>query len=199
MKKSLIAGAGVAAFAMAAFPFAGVIATDANQQATDTIQVTVSPSCTFTAGSGTATYSATGTNGQDVNPSVTVEQTTSNQHSFTVFCNNNTGYKVSATAGALNRSTPTTDKFVYVGGDAPTLSGVNGQWHAQIAKTTASLTVTQLASPTTGESTTADIITLGEASVTGGETFTATYTAHIGSETPAGLYSGEISYTLAAN
>ena len=182
MKKSLIAGAGVAALAMAAVPFAGVFADPA---ATDTINITVNPSCSFTTGSGAATYAATGADGASVSPS----NAGSNVHTFTVFCNDNDGYTVSATAGALTQS-GVNDNFAYAN-SLP--SGATGAWNAAIAKTTESLSIEQL--PSGGAAT--DIVTLGEASVTGGETFTATYTAYIGTATPAGLYTGTIGYTLA--
>lgn len=184
MKKSLIAGAGVAALAMAAVPFAGVFAA-ADQEATDTIQVSVDASCTFTAGSGTATYTASGTNqsGQ-VSPSLQ----SSNVHNFTVFCNDNDGYRVTAVATALSQS-GVTDNFAYVA-TLPS-SGADGAWHAQIAGTGLK---NQL--PDDGASTT--IIERTEASGASGESFTATYTAWIGTETPAGTYEGTIGYTLAA-
>lgn len=184
MKKSIIA-AGAASVALAAMPIVGVFATDANQQATDTIQVTVDASCTFSAGSGTATYTASGTNtsGQ-VSPSLS----SSNVHNFTVFCNDNDGYAVTAVATALTQS-DVTDDFDY----AATLpsSGTDGAWHAQIAGTALK---NQL--PDGGASTT--IIERTEASGASGESFTATYTAWIGTETPAGTYQGTIGYTLAA-
>ena len=186
MKKSLIAGAGVAALAMAAVPFAGVFA---DPQATDTIEVTVNSSCTFTTGAGTATYSASGNNGASVNP----QSGSSNVHDFTVFCNDNDGYKVSATANALNQSPAITANFAY----AATLpSGADGAWNAAIGQAQGgSLVLEQL--PSGGAAT--DIVSHTGASVTGGESFTATYTAYIGTATPTGTYSGTIAYTLAAN
>ena len=185
MKKSLIAGAGVAALAMAAVPFAGVFATDANQQATDTIQITVDASCTFTAGSGATTYSAEGTNASGV---VAPQNTSSSSvHNFTVFCNNDSGYTVTAAAEALS-ATGITDVFDYVATLPST--GVDGAWHAQIAGTGLK---NQL--PDDGTSTT--IIERAEASGASGESFTATYSAYIGTETPAGVYDGNIVYTLA--
>lgn len=181
MKKLAIAASSVA---LAAMPALGVFAA-ADQEATDTIQVTVDASCTFTAGSGTATYTASGTNksGQ-VLPSLSG----SNVHNFTVFCNNNAGYAVTAEATALKQGA-LTDEFGYVA-TLPT-SGADGAWHAQIAGTGLK---NQL--PDGGASTT--IIERGEASGVSGESFTSTYTAWIGTETPAGTYEGTIGYTLAA-
>ena len=182
MKKSLIAGAGVAALAMAAVPMVAF----ADPQATDTIEVTVNSACSFTAGAGTATYSASGDNSATVNPS----SAGSNVHSFTVFCNDNDGYKVNATATALTQ-TGVTANFTYAN-SLP--SGTAGAWNALIGQTGSALTIEQL--PSGGAAT--DIVTKGTASATGGETFTATYTAYIGSETPTGTYTGNIAYTLSA-
>lgn len=186
MKKSIIV-AGAASVALAAMPVVGVFAED-DRAVTDTITVTVDASCTFTAGGDDTSYAASGTNASGV---VNPVNNSSNVHTFTVFCNNNSGYKVSATATDLT-ATGITDKFTY----AATLpSSVDGAWNAAIAKTTESLTVNQIA---LGDTAT-DIVTLGAASAAGGETFTATYTAYIGTETPAGEYSGTIAYTLAPN
>lgn len=189
MKKLAIAGASIVALTGAVAPMAAVFAED-DTSSTDTIQVTVSPSCTFSQGGGDATYSATGTNASGVvNPS----NNSSNVHNFTVFCNNNTGYKVSATATALNQTPSITANFAY----AATLpsSGTTGAWHATIASEATGVTAAQL--PAGGAAT--DIITKAGASGADGEAFTATYTAYIGTETPAGTYSGTIGYTLAAN
>ena len=188
MKKSLIAGAGVAALAMAAVPFAGVFADPAaDQLATDTIQITVEASCTFTTGSGDTTYTATGTNqsGQ-VAPQ---NASSSSVHNFTVFCNNNSGYNVTAVAQALTAS-GITDDFDYVA-TLPS-SGADGAWHATIAGTGV-----QDQLPDGGASTT--IVNRAEASGASGESFTSTYSAYIGTETPAGTYDGDITYTLAPN
>ena len=187
MKKSLIAGASVMALAGAVMPMAGVFATDADQQATDTIQVTISPSCTFTTGSGTATYSASGTNASGT---VQPKSGNTNVHSFTVFCNNNGGYTVSATAQNLNTSPAIDDKFTYTN-DTQTFTGVDSLWNATIAGT-------GLKDQIAAADTAATIIERTQASATGGESFTATYSAYIGTETPAGVYSGTIAYTLAA-
>ena len=186
MKKLAIVASSVA---LAAMPVVGVFAAD-DTGVTDTIQVTVSPSCTFSQGGDDATYSATGTNTSGV---VQPKNNNTNVHTFTVFCNNNTGYKVSATATALNQSPAITANFAY----AATLpsTGTTGAWHAEIATEDTGLTATQL--PASGAAT--DIITKAGASDADGEDFTATYTAYIGTATPAGTYSGTIAYTLAAN
>ena len=180
MKKLAIAASSVA---LAAMPVLGVFA----DPVTDTIKVTVNPSCTFIAGGAGAEYVANGANGASVSP----VNSSSNEHSFTVFCNNNKGYTVSATASALGQ-TGVTDNFAY----AATLpSGTAGAWNAAISQAEGGpLTIEQL--PSGGGAT--NIVTLGEASGASGETFKAAYTAYIGTETPSGTYQGTIAYTLTA-
>ena len=133
MKKSLVAGASVAALAMAAVPFAGAFAADV----TDTIEVTVASACSFTGGSAGVSYEASGNNGASVQP----KNNNSNEHEFTVFCNNSKGYTVSATAHSLTQS-GVTDTFAY----AATLpSGTTGAWNATISQAAGgSLTIEQL-------------------------------------------------------
>ena len=188
MKKLAIAGASVVALAGAAMPIVGVFAED-DRTVQDTISVQVLPQCTFSAGGDNVTYSASGTN---TTGNVSPVNNSSNVHSFTVFCNNNAGYTVKAEATALSQS-GVTDVFAYV---ATLPTSTDGAWHAQFAAdsgNTNTLTINQL--PAGGAETT--IVTSGQASAAAGEVFTATYTAYIGTETPAGTYSGTIDYTLA--
>jgi len=188
MKKSIIA-AGAASIALAAMPVLGVFATP---DVTDTIEVTIQESCTFTSGGADTTYEYSGTNADgQVDPL----NNSTNVHSFTVFCNDNDGYTVSATAESLTAS-GISDEFAYVA-TLPS-SGVDGKWHATVAAATGNtntLTIEQL--PAGGAAT--DIVTIDEASAAGGETFTVAYSAYIGTATPAGTYSGHIEYTLTPN
>ena len=188
MKKSIIA-AGAASVALAAMPVLGVFADD-DRSVADTINVTIQASCTFSAGGDNVAYSYSGTNADGT---VSPVNNSSNVHTFTVFCNNNSGYKVSATATALNQNPAISDNFAYVNDPSTSFTGVDGAWNATIATSAAALTAAQL--PDGGSAT--DIISNAGASATGGETFTATYTAYIGTETPAGTYTGTIAYTLA--
>lgn len=203
MKKLAIVGASVA---LAAMPVIGVFAAD-DIDVQDTIKVTVSPSCTFRA-SGTGTldgiYTATGANGDTVNPSTSGDSGT-NVHTFNVFCNNNKGYTVTATAQDLtnidNANPAISDKFVYLA-DLSGLTTTSG-WHATIETITSGITATQLPdSATEGASAgtaTGPIITRSNSTTaTAGDAWKATYTAKIGSETKAGNYQGTITYNLAA-
>lgn len=198
MKKLAIAGASLA---LAAMPVVGVFAAD-DVDVMDTIKVTVSPSCTFRAsGTGTldATYTATGVNGETVNPSTSGDSGT-NVHTFNVFCNNNKGYTVSATAQDLanidNASPAITDVFTYKA-DLSGLTTASG-WHAQFTNVTSGVTATQLPDSNQGTSTGTIITRANSTTATAGDSWTATYTAKIGSETKAGNYQGTITYNLAA-
>ena len=187
MKKSIIA-AGAASVALAAMPVLGVFAED-DRAATDTINVTVSPSCTFKAGGDNVVYSATGTNASGtVNP----VNNSSNEHEFTVFCNNNGGYNVTAVATALNQDPAITANFAYVNDTSTSFTGTSGAWNATMSSSDLTI-ANQL--PDGGTST--KIISHAGASGADGETFKATYTAYIGTATPAGTYTGTIAYTLA--
>lgn len=204
MKKALIAGA--ASAVLAAMPIVGVFATD-DLDVVDTVKVTVEPSCTFRAsGTGTldATYTASGANGASVSPSTSGEQGT-NVHTFNVFCNNNKGYTVSATAQDLanidSANPAITEKFVYMADLSGATTGSG--WHAQIANVTSGLTAAQLPDSATegagaGTATGTIITRSNSTTATAGDAWTATYTAKIGSETKAGNYQGTITYTLAA-
>ena len=182
MKKSLIAGASVMALAGALMPVAGVFAV------TDTIKVTVNDSCSFnstTPGSG-AEYAASGANGADVNPS----NSSSNVHSFTVFCNKKSGYTVTATATKLSGAiSGNTDSFAY----KATLDS-DASWNAAITGSTGA-TASQL-TPGQDGGATGTIITGTGPTASAGQSFTAAYTAHIGATTAADVYTGTIEYTV---
>ena len=194
MKKIAIAASSVA---LAAMPVVGVFALSTDDlEVVDTIKVTVDSSCTFRAsGDGTldGTYTAHGSNGQTVTPSVSGG---TNVHTFNVFCNNNKGYTVTANAQALSNidgATPAiADTFAYKN-DLSGLTTTSG-WHAQFNASTDGVTAAQLPDAGTGT-----IITRSDSTTaTAGDVWTATYTAKIGSETKAGNYQGTITYNLVA-
>lgn len=198
MKKIAIAGASLA---LAAMPVVGVFAAD-DTDVQDTIRVTVNSSCTFRAsGTGTldGTYTANGANGQTVNPSTSGEGVT-NVHTFNVFCNNNKGYTVTATAHDLTNADSAdpaiTDVFAYKA-DLSGLTTTSG-WHAQFANATSGVTPNQLGDSAEGTATGTIITRSNSTTQTAGDAWTATYTAKIGSETKAGNYEGTITYNLLA-
>ncbi len=86
MKKSLIAGASVAALGLAVVPFAGVFAAD-SRTTTDTITVTIAESCTFD-GATTHMY----TKAMTASTLEAVGETT-----LAIKCNNAKGYSVTGT------------------------------------------------------------------------------------------------------
>lgn len=194
MKKSIIA-AGAASVALAAMPIVGVFADPVTEDSVmDTINVTVNPSCEFTAGKTdpAATYSGSGSNGASATFATAA-------HNFTVFCNNNAGYRVTASTDAL-QSGGITDIFAYKT-SLPTsrtdTDANDGAWNVTISQTGTALNITQLNNPTSGSTATSGTIaTHTGASTADGESFTATYAAWIGNETPTGTYTGTITYTL---
>lgn len=125
MKKSLIAGAGVAAFAFAALPFAGVFATDTTTM-TDVLTITVEDTCTFDAASH-AYRAAMEANALNEN----VGTTTMN-----VVCNNYTGYTVTGAFADLNgngsnkitfaSTAPTAGSGTWAAYSTPTVGGSAG-------------------------------------------------------------------------
>lgn len=197
MKKIAIAASSVA---LAAMPVVGVFALNTDDtQVVDTIQVTVQASCTFRAEGGASstdtTYTATDVNGASVSPA----NNSSSEHAFNVFCNNNKGYTVSATANDLAAATTTpaiTDKFFYKNSLSST-AGDDGEWHAQINTSATGVTAAQLPNSTDGSATGTVITRATGATPTAGDAWTATYSALIGTKTTASTYSGTITYTLA--
>ena len=149
----------------------------------DTISVTVAPSCTFNNVTG-ETYAGSAVNGAEVG-----NFNNSGIHEFNVFCNDNSGFAVTATPYDLEATGVESAKISYT--DNYVASGVNGLWTALIASTATGVTVTSPA-PATGGT----IISFGSHTSAGGISFTATYKAYVGSATPAGTYNGTIVYTL---
>lgn len=197
MKKLAIAGASVA---LAAMPVVGVFALETDDtQVVDTIQVTVQASCTFrtvenSASSADTTYTASGVNGASVSPA----NGGSSTHAFNVFCNNNKGYTVTATANDLAAATTTpaiADKFFYKNSLSQT-AGDDGEWHATISTSASGVTAAQLPDSTSGSASGTIITRDTGATPTAGDAWTAAYSALIGTKTTASTYSGTITYNL---
>lgn len=170
MKKTLIAGA--ASLAFAATPVFGVFATNP-AALTDTLQVTVAVSCTFSRTSGESTYSKTMTANQ--------LDTSFGESTFTSHCNNGTGYTI----------TPTFTDLTFSGATAPiaysttTPTAGSGTWTA--TKTGAS---SNLASGTAME-------TQSSQDPAAGRSVTVTYKVGLLNNQPKGTYTGTASYQLA--
>lgn len=204
MKKLAIAGASVA---LAALPIMGVFADDTS--VVDTIQITVSDTCTIVEASTTdgldnkdTTYAATLSNGQETS----FASVHSGNHLFTVNCNDKDGWSFSATPTdltgyvAANNSTTNGDSIAFIASSGYTAAvnnheGTDGVWTATISATGLPSGVTIAQPSTAGSSNT--IITATGAQA-GGVEITADYQAYVGTETAAGFYEGTITYALAA-
>ena len=152
---------------------------------TDTLSVNVLLSCTFS-GTGNKTYTGSADNGTEVN-----DFDDSGVHEFNLFCNDRNGYTVTATPYDL-KATGIDEVISYT--DNYTHTGTSGMWTAAIASNTEGVTATPVV-PAGGGT----IISADSNTPAGGTTFTATYNAYVGTDTPAGTYAGTIVYTLIAS
>ena len=194
MKKALIAGA--ASVALAAMPIAGVFAADITT-VTDTLQITVDAACsinavTATAGSDDTTYSATVLNG------AVAAFNNSSAHTFSVVCNNNAGWKVTAgTPNDLSGSAGNIHVIDYQAVATPS-TGAEGVWTATVTGDSVPATAEGNGiADASGHIKTAGGIIATEAASTDGSSFTVTYGGYVGAETAADTYTGTITYTLA--
>lgn len=198
MKKSLIAGAGVAALAVAAVPFAGVFAADGNDTTTDTVIVTIESACSLTT-TGTGEYSTTLTNGgvsNDLGPT-----------SINIKCNDAGGWMVNAIGAntSTTASAGATDMAPDAAGKTPiatgtTLNGTASNWAMKLtagAGDHAPTIVTGYdeyhAVPGTANTKVASGATTDQ---TNGSTFTTNYKVAVSPTQQTGTYTGKVTYTL---
>lgn len=183
MKKSLIA-AGAASVALAAMPVVGVFAVD-DKQVVDTIELTVNATCSFntnsSASSSDTEYAATVANGAEAAFGTAT-------HKFNVTCNDNEGWKVTATPTVLTGAAKS-NTLPFVTSTNYSASGSTGMWSADIANGAGGATVTPFGD-------TATIIATKAASTDNAD-FTVTYKAYVGTTTPADVYTGTMTYDLA--
>ena len=179
---AVVAGLGMAGMGLVS---SGVVAADITS-VTDTVNVTVQPSCTFNSAED-KTYAGSATNETEVN-----DFTESGVHEFNLFCNDNNGFTVTATPYDLEAA-GIEDVIAYT--DNYTHTGVDSMWTAAIASETVGVTVVNNPVPAGG----GPIISSNSHTTASGATFTATYSAYVGTATPAGTYTGTIVYTLAAS
>lgn len=212
MKKSIIA-AGAASLAVAAMPIVGVFADDV--EITDTLQITVEPSCTFKQDAspidGVNARDTQYTDGSVAGGTEAVFSTHSGTHDFEFTCNNMSGFSITATPSNMTSWNPTggdggngaagtgTGTITFTPYSAySTNEGISGgterdgKWTAHIT-TTESEGVMTLADPTTAGTATT-IVTKNQA--LGKAVFTATYKVYAGTSTPADTYRGTIVYNL---
>ena len=181
MKKLAIAGASLA---LAAMPVVGVFAVD-DLQVVDTIQLTINSTCSFnthsSASSTDTSYSASVLNGEEATFSPAT-------HKFNVSCNDNDGWKVTATPTALTGTTVSTT-IPFVASADYTNSGSTGMWSADVVVGAGAATITPFG-------TSATVIATKTASTNDAD-FTVTYKAYVGTTTPADVYTGTMTYDLA--
>ena len=187
MKKSLIAGAGIAALAMAALPFAGVFA---ETTVKDNLTVTVNPFCELanitpsgTSGTNPNNYYGVGNPGTLVSlaAGTKASPSTGTATSITINCNDANGYTVTPTFTALMlNGTTSAQDIAYNGATAATAGSQT--WTAYQTK---SGTKTAINGAFEGGSTMTD-------------TYTFSYEAGLGANQAAGDYTGSATYTLAA-
>ncbi len=176
MKKSLIAGAGIAALGLAVVPFAGVFAADTTTM-TDTIKVTIGSTCTFD-GEATHTY----TKAMEADALETVGTTT-----MVVKCNNAKGYAV-------------TGNFTDLQGPAKSGSGYETITYADTAATAGSGTWNAVVGTSTIAGKTSSTITSKTTmSAAAGDSTTITYKAGTTNNQAEGTYTGTATYTLTKN
>ena len=153
----------------------------------DTINVTVSPSCTFTGTNNNKDFAGSAVNGAEVN-----NFNDSGEHVFNIFCNDHNGFVVTATPYDLEDSSVESAKINYTANYSP--SGVNGLWTAGIDSDATGVEVVATVPKNGGT-----ILESSSNTSADGVSFTATYSAYVGSATPAGTYAGRIEYTLTAS
>lgn len=197
MKKALIAG--TVSLAVAAMPVVGVFAADADVTTqTDKLSVTIDATCTFknVGDEGTPAYvtHANGTSGIGTWASDTLAgkmlngSTTDNfgATTFTVVCNNTTGWKVTNTTADLvsgaNKISPNAGHSATVSGYSWTVSQADG---------------TGLTIPNGKQGAGGDVASFDATTDANGKTFTVTYGVGISQSQAAGTYTGDVVYTLA--
>ncbi|MBR2709833.1 hypothetical protein IKE72_02010 [Candidatus Saccharibacteria bacterium] len=173
---------------------AGVFAASTDiTTSTDTLQIVVEATCSFTDGHGGEitghTYEDTVTNGE--NADFQVSGSAKSDHTFNVVCNDDDGWKVTAVGSDLEGQVATNDHVIEMVASALDNTSTEGQWNAALSGDAA--TGDYMPVPTT--QTPAPIIATGGTS-TAASTFTVTYAAYVGTETAADTYNGDITYQL---
>ncbi len=189
MKKSLIAGAGIAALGLAVVPFAGVFAADITTM-TDTIEVTVGEACTFDTGSHSYT----------ADMQIDSKLTDPMQTSMNVKCNNTTGYQVTVTAATglnLSSTAGTTTGNDSIPFATKAVAAGTAGWNAY---KTVNTTTTYFA---TAESATASgvsniVMESNQMTPTEGDNVAINYDIATSKNQAQGSYTGSITYTLTA-
>ena len=201
MKKALIAGA--ASVALAAMPVVGVFADPvADNTLTDTLTITNQVSCNMTsahtAGTGaTSTTPSWSADSGSATLTATIATGTAFENigstTFTVICNDTSGWKVSATYGDLSGDHLATDKI--------TNGALNASTNHYTAVPTAveGTTVGGSTGYTLGSANAADVFTSNKASTGDGASFKMVYGVQVNTSIEAQTYTGNVAYTLYHN
>lgn len=194
MKKMLIA-TGVASLAVAAMPVVGVFADVTGS--TDTLEIKVNPTCSFTTGNqgettAAQTFTDTVLNGQKA--AFKVGENAKSTHKFNVVCNDNDGWKVTAAGNDLSGAAGNNHRITMVAGAvyAAGSGQAEGQWSGALSGTGV-ISGGYIPLPTEGVA--APVIATESAS-TASSAFTVTYDAYVGTQTAADTYTGTVTYSL---
>ncbi len=187
MKKALVMG--VASVALAAMPVVGVFAVQAPDPDafTDTIEITVEGSCTWSRSTGDGTYEATiaagGTN-NNVGTST-----------FTSSCNNGTGYTVTGDFTSLAHTTGDGTPITF---SDENIAANSGTWNAYRSGVTGGVTHTDYSAAANLTDDGIVYKTTGADTATA-SSFTVVYKVATHAIQSQGLYRGTATYTLAQN
>ena len=210
MKTLKVAALGVCALGLAALPVAGVFAEtgDADMSFDETVQVTVPNVCgiydAYTSPSsatnvGDNTYTAEVAVGAYTELGSATETTPVN---FLIVCNDTNGWTLSA-VGSKADATSVAHMKASTGSDddlatGTSFTGDNGMWGFKIAAHGTGSTIADGYSNYAQIPTSAQTVlsSTGATDATTG-TFQTEYKVYIGTQTPAGTYTGKVTYTLA--
>ena len=177
MKKSLIAGAGVAALSVAALPMSVFAATTTTTSQVDNISVGVLESCEFSStGSTGGTFTKT-----DQTPGTLVDFGTQ-KTTLVINCSDVDGYTITPTMTSLTRTSGDTAAITY---SATTAQAGSQTWSAAY-----SLNGTAVGNFTSGTAIS------GTTSWT--DSYEITYLVGLDEDQPAGTYGGTATYALQA-
>ena len=201
MKKSLIAGAGIAALGLAVVPFAGVFAANPlTATMTDNLTVNVDPTCVFTEATAAPWTSIDKHDYQAVDMTMNDLKEGIATTNMKVVCNDAKGYKVTVTAatdlvGPETATAGTYNKISFTSGNIA--AGTSAGWQAE--RTTSSLDTKDYNLSSVAGDSNNTVLAKDSATAGAGDTATIKYNVATSENQAAGTYKGSITYTLTAN
>ena len=186
MKKTLLLTMASATFALA--PIAGVFADSCDTPKTDTININVSENCSLERTNGTGSYTVS------MNPGATNNSFGSS--TFSVICNNATGFYVRAafTAFTDQRTSGTKGTNISYAASAPATTASAATWTAVLGESSS----TSYIKPSTDSSPT-DILSANAVTASSGVTQKVTYKVATATNQAKGTYQATATYTLTQN